>query len=62
MSDVFPWRVWLALALRLGLSPQCFWTLSLREWRALIGPLAPERLDRAGFTALASLYPDDPHG
>ncbi len=54
------WAGALSLALRLGLTPEAFWRLSLAEWRALVAPLAPARpFDRAAFAALAARYPDD---
>jgi len=53
------WAALLGAALRLGVAPPAFWRLSLKEWRALAAPAAPAALDRAGFEALAQLYPDE---
>lgn len=51
------WPAALRLAVRLGLTPQAFWQLSLAEWRALTGGAAPA-LDRAALDALLQRYPD----
>ncbi len=49
----------MAFALRLGLSPEAFWRLSLAEWRALTRPWRVlEPLSRAGFDALCARHPD----
>lgn len=45
--------------LRLGLSPDAFWRLSLVEWRMLTASAeADAPLSRAGFERLAKTYPD----
>ena len=47
------WTAALALAARLGLTPDAFWALSLREWRALTEPDAARRpLSRAELNTL----------
>jgi uncharacterized phage protein (TIGR02216 family) len=51
----------LAAAARLGVAPDSFWRLSVREWRALSVPAAPERLSRAALEALAQRFPDVEH-
>lgn len=51
------WPAALRLALRLGLTPQAFWRLSLAEWRALTGESGPG-LSRAALDALIQRYPD----
>jgi len=51
------WPAALRLAVRLGLTPQAFWQLSLCEWRALTGGSTPA-LDRAALDALLQRYPD----
>ena len=47
---------------RLKLAPGTFWSLSLREWRALVeghfGTAAPV-MTRADLNALMKAYPDD---
>jgi len=55
------WAGLLRAASALGVTPESFWRLSLAEWRALAGGEAGG-LDRAAFTALAALYPDEDHG
>lgn len=53
------WAAPLRLALSLGLPPQDFWRLSLKEWRALTeAPPAPV-LSRADLSALIARYPDE---
>lgn len=56
MSERTPWGRWLAAAFAAGLTPEAFWRLSLKEWRALLGPRGA--MDRAGFEALARRFPD----
>ena len=51
------WPSALRLALRLGLTPQAFWRLSLAEWRALTGGSGPG-LKRTTLDALIKRYPD----
>ena len=53
------WAEPLRLAVRLGLAPEAFWRLSLREWRALTqAPSAPV-LSRADLASLIARYPDE---
>lgn len=53
------WAAPLRLALSLGLPPDAFWRLSLKEWRALTeAPPAPV-LGRADLSALIARYPDE---
>ncbi|MEO0400307.1 MAG: phage tail assembly chaperone [Pseudomonadota bacterium] len=40
------------------MAPPDFWRLSVREWLWLTKPLIARGLDRAGLTALMTLYPD----
>jgi uncharacterized phage protein (TIGR02216 family) len=54
-----PWPDLLRLAaVRLHISPEAFWRLSLAEWRALTAPDRAPALDRAGFEALLRDHPD----
>jgi uncharacterized phage protein (TIGR02216 family) len=46
------------LAVRLGLSPEVFWRLSVAEWRALTEADAPERLGRGQLQKLMAAHPD----
>jgi len=57
MSERTPWTRMLSVGLHLGLAPQAFWRLSLREWRLLNAP-SHQALDRAAFEALAAAHPD----
>jgi len=61
IAEATPWRALMALALTMGIAPNAFWRLSLREWRALARPQT-DRLPRAGLNTLMQQFPDDPHG
>jgi len=56
-NEATPWREMLALAMRLGVLPQAFWRLSLREWRALSAPV-PAVMSRRALAALVEQFPD----
>lgn len=58
MTEPTPWTAWLRVAVALGLGPDAFWRLSLREWRALISPISGAVLTRGQFDALAHQFPD----
>ncbi|MBB5659991.1 phage tail assembly chaperone [Brevundimonas halotolerans] len=54
------WASRLRLAVRLGLTPDAFWTLSIAEWQALTrmpGQASP--LSRAEFDRLSRDWPDE---
>ncbi len=53
------WDAALRLAVSLGLAPDAFWRLSLREWRALTARPAAPGLDRAALDALIARFPDE---
>ena len=54
-----PWPAMLRLAVgTLRLTPEMFWRLSLKEWRALTGEGSEAVLDREGLDALTRAYPD----
>lgn len=53
-----PWEPWLRRAVQLGIAPAAFWRLSVREWRALLGP-AHGPLSRAEFDLLRQRFPDE---
>jgi uncharacterized phage protein (TIGR02216 family) len=42
----------------LRLSPSAFWSLSFREWRALVSPRRAPALDRRSFETLMHDHPD----
>lgn len=44
-------------ALMLGLAPENFWRLGVREWRAL-APRGGNALSRADFEGLSRAFPD----
>ncbi|PZR32969.1 phage tail assembly chaperone [Caulobacter segnis] len=53
------WAAPLRLALSLGLPPDAFWRLSLKEWRALTEAPAAPAPSRADLSALIARYPDE---
>ena len=57
--EATPWPHWLRAGAALGLSPEAFWRVSVREWRALVAAPEGAALDRAGFAALAARFPDE---
>lgn len=57
MADRTPWPRLLAIALSVGVAPESFWRLSVKEWRALTVS-ADEGLTRQAFTTLAQRFPD----
>lgn len=47
-------------AIRLGIAPEGFWRLSLREWRALVDATAQAAsLGRGDFERMMEAWPDD---
>ena len=52
------WAAMLRAAAGLGVTPEAFWRLSLKEWRALTGREAAPSLSRDAFEALAARWPD----
>ena len=55
--SVLPWPQLLSAANQIGLAPTQFWTLSVMEWRALMG--AGHSLDSAQLADLCRAFPDD---
>ena len=54
------WPAMLRAALAMGVAPEAFWRLSLKEWRMLTAPAAGEApMNRAAFDALAARWPDE---
>jgi len=54
---VTPWGEMLRTAASLGLGPEAFWRLSLREWRWLTAAEA-RPLERGELAALMAAFPD----
>lgn len=53
------WPGMLRTAARLGLGPEAFWRLSLREWRMLTGGRAQAApMGRMDFERMAERWPD----
>lgn len=57
MSERTPWFAMLQVAKALGIAPESFWRLGLREWRALVSTTS-DALSRAAFAELAHRFPD----
>lgn len=58
-----PWGEMLRAALRLGIAPDAFWRLGVREWRMLAGGRGTGEagaggMDRVALGALMAAYPD----
>lgn len=53
------WAAPLRLALSLGVAPEAFWRLSLKEWRMLTETPPAPVLTRANLSALIARYPDE---
>lgn len=54
---MLPWPDMMRAALALGISPEAFWRLSLREWRWLSA--SPHRpMSRTDFEALCAADPE----
>ena len=57
------WQQLMAFAFGpLRLPPDVFWTMTLKEFRALAGPwlrAVPQRLDRAAMAELMARFPDN---
>ncbi|MBO9545696.1 phage tail assembly chaperone [Caulobacter sp.] len=53
------WAAPLRLAMSLGIAPEAFWRLSLKEWRALTETPAAPVLTRTDLSALIARYPDE---
>lgn len=57
MSSI-PWRLWLHIALRLGVPPMDFWRLSVIEWRAILNAADHAALSRTDLARLMGAFPD----
>ncbi|WP_369814887.1 phage tail assembly chaperone [Brevundimonas sp. Leaf168] len=54
-----PWGEMLRLAATMGVAPEAFWRLSLREWRMLTqAPRGTAPLGREGLARLMEGWPD----
>ena len=59
MAKGLEWGEALRAALAMGVGPEAFWRLSLKEWRMLVGPAtgaAP--MSRQELEALSETWPD----
>ena len=54
-----PWGEMMRTAAALGIGPEAFWRLSLREWRMLTEPAAGPSLGRAEMERMAEAWPDE---
>jgi hypothetical protein len=55
--SMLPWSDLLRAASQFGLTPSQFWTLSVLEWRSLMGEA--QGLDRGRLSELCRDFPDD---
>ena len=56
-----PWPEMLQTAVRMGVAPEAFWRLSLREWRMLTTTMSVNApMGRIEFEQLAEVWPDNP--
>lgn len=54
-----PWGAMLGDAVRLGVTPEAFWRLSVREWRMLTERPGSAAMGRDAFARLAEDWPDE---
>lgn len=55
-----PWGAMLQAAVRMGVMPEAFWRLSLKEWRMLMtAPAQASPMGRADFERIVEAWPDD---
>lgn len=55
-----PWRELLQTAAAMGMAPETFWSLSLKEWRLLTqAPAAGQPMRRHELDRMAEAWPDD---
>ena len=55
-----PWPEMVRLAARLGVGPEGFWRLSLKEWRMLMArPEAVPLMGRGVFEQMSERWPDE---
>nr|WP_293828845.1 phage tail assembly chaperone [uncultured Brevundimonas sp.] len=59
MTGATPWGEMLRRAAGLGVAPEGFWRLSLKEWRMLTeAPRGAAPMGRQGLTRLMEAWPD----
>ncbi len=61
MSEMsnWPFEIWLRLAvLQMGLAPETFWEMDVRDWLTLCKREEGKALSPADFEALQKLFPD----
>ena len=61
-SEPTPWGAMLGEAVRLGIAPEAFWRLSVREWRMLTERPGAASMGREAFERLAGDWPDEGSG
>jgi len=60
LLEEWPFDLWLKTAVRgFALSPTEFWTMSVRDWLALLASNGEQGLARADLSILMNTYPDD---
>ncbi len=59
--NAWPFDLWLRYAvLRLGLSPDAFWAMSVADFLALMRTTQTTPMNRADLGQLMNIYPDTP--
>lgn len=58
-KEVTPWAEMLRDGLRLGVGPEAFWRLPVREWRMLTERPGAASMGRETFERLAGDWPDN---
>lgn len=54
------WGAMLQAAVRMGVAPEAFWRLSLKEWRWLTAtPAQAQPMARSEFERMAEAWPDE---
>ncbi len=51
----------LRAAVAMGISPEAFWRLSVREWRMLTVARGPRPMGRHDLDEMMRAWPDNPH-
>ena len=60
MTGATPWGEMMRTAARLGVGPEGFWRLSLREWRMLTEPrVGSAAMGRADLKRMTEAWPDE---
>lgn len=53
------WGAMLRAAVAMGIAPEAFWRMSLKEWRMLTAPTGPGPMGRRELDEMMRAWPDD---